>query len=110
MRRAWPAAGREARAGAAISKARSEGGDSRTREAPEGPPVGADSRGAGRGGGDGDGGTGGRVVSRGQNGKDIFGPYSKSNSFRGVQICSHLSPDIQHSIPYPYPNTQITYL
>jgi hypothetical protein len=47
---------------------------------------------------------------RDENGTDIFRPYSIPNSFRGVQICPYPSPDIQHPIPYPYPNTQITYL
>ena len=47
---------------------------------------------------------------RGENGTDIFRPYSGPNPFRGVQICSYPSLDIQHPIPYPYPNNQITYL
>ena len=50
------------------------------------------------------------VMSRDENGTDIFRPYSSPNPFRGVQICLYPSPDIQHSILYPYPNTQITYL
>jgi hypothetical protein len=41
---------------------------------------------------------------------DIFRLNSRPNPFRGVQICPHPNPDIQHPIPYPYPNTQITYL
>ena len=45
-----------------------------------------------------------------KNGTDIFRPYSKPNSFRGVEICPYPSPDIQHLIPYSYPNTQIVYL
>ena len=50
------------------------------------------------------------LVYRDENGKDIFRPYSKPNPFRGVEICPYPSPDIQHPIPYPYPNTQIAYL
>ena len=42
---------------------------------------------------------------RDENGTDIFRPYSRPNSFRGVQICPYPSPNIQHLIPYPYPNT-----
>ena len=45
-----------------------------------------------------------------ENDTDIFRSYSRSNSFRGIQICSYSSPDIQHLISYPYPNTQIAYL
>ena len=41
---------------------------------------------------------------------DIFRPYSRPNPFRGVQICPYPSPDSQHPIPYPYPNTKIAYL
>ena len=48
--------------------------------------------------------------SRGENGTDIFRPYSRPNPFRGVQICPYPSPDIEHPIPYPYPNNQIVYL
>ena len=47
---------------------------------------------------------------RDENGTDIFQPYSKPNPFRGVEICPYPNPDIQHPIPYPYPNTQIVYL
>ena len=47
---------------------------------------------------------------RDENGTDIFRPYLKPNLFRGVKICPYPSPDIQHPIPYPYPNTQIAYL
>ena len=47
---------------------------------------------------------------RDENGTDIFRPYSKPNPFKGVEICPYPSPDIQHPIPYPYPNTQIAYL
>ena len=43
--------------------------------------------------------------SRDENGTDIFRPYSRPNSFRGVQICPYPSPNIQHPIPYPYSNT-----
>ena len=50
------------------------------------------------------------VICRGENGTDIFRPYSRSNPFRGVQICPYPSPDIQHPISYPYPNNQIAYL
>ena len=50
------------------------------------------------------------VVPRGENGTYIFRPYSRPNSFRGVQIYPYLSSDIQHTIPYPYPNTEIAYL
>ena len=50
------------------------------------------------------------ATGRDENGTDIFQPYSKPNPFRGVEICPYPSPDIQHSIPYPYPNTQIAYL
>jgi hypothetical protein len=46
-----------------------------------------------------------RPATRDENGTDIFRPYSRSNPFRGVQICPYPSPDIQHPIPYPYPNT-----
>ena len=49
-------------------------------------------------------------LGRDENGMDIFRPYSKLNPFRGVEICPYLSLDIQHPIPYPYPNTQIAYL
>ena len=49
-------------------------------------------------------------VGRDENGTDIFRPYSKPNPFRGVEICPYSSPDIQHPIPYPYPNTQSVYL
>ena len=49
-------------------------------------------------------------MSRDENGTDIFRPYSKPNPFRGVEICPYPSLDIQHPIPYPYPNTQIAYL
>jgi len=45
-----------------------------------------------------------------ENSTDIFRSYLKSNSFREVEICLYPSPDIQHLIPYPYPNTQIAYL
>jgi len=45
------------------------------------------------------------VTRRDENGTDIFRPYSRPNSFRGVQICPYPSPNIQHPIPYPYPNT-----
>jgi len=44
-------------------------------------------------------------MSTEENGRDIFRPYSRSSSFRGVQMCPYSSPNIQHSIPYPYPNT-----
>jgi hypothetical protein len=47
---------------------------------------------------------------RGENGTDIFRTYSRPNLFKGVQICSYPSPDIQHPILYPYSNTQIAYL
>ena len=47
---------------------------------------------------------------RGENSTDIFRPYSRPNPFRGVQICPYPSTDIQHPIPYPYPNNQIAYL
>ena len=50
------------------------------------------------------------IVTRNENGTDIFRPYSKPNPFRWVEICSYLSPDIQHLISYPYLNTQIAYL
>ena len=50
------------------------------------------------------------IVSRDENGTDIFRPYSKPNPFRGVEICPYPSSDIQHPISYPYPNTQIAYL
>ena len=50
------------------------------------------------------------LASRDENGMDIFRPYSKPNPFRGVEICPYPSQDIQHPIPYPYPNTQIGYL
>ena len=50
------------------------------------------------------------ILGRDENGTDIFRPYSKPNPFRGVEICPYPSPDIQHPIPYPYPNTQIAYL
>ena len=50
------------------------------------------------------------LKSRDENGTDIFRPYSKPNPFKGVQICSYLSPDIQHPILYPYPNPKIAYL
>ena len=45
------------------------------------------------------------VVTRDEIGTDIFRPYLRPNSFRGVQICLYPSPNIQHPIPYPYPNT-----
>jgi hypothetical protein len=48
------------------------------------------------------------LLLRGENGIDIFRPYSRPNSFKGVRIC--LSPDIQNLISYPYSNTQIVYL
>ena len=48
--------------------------------------------------------------SRDENGTDIFRPYSRPNPFKGAQICSYPSPNIQHPIPYPYPNIQIAYL
>jgi hypothetical protein len=38
--------------------------------------------------------AGGAVVSRDENGTDIFSPYSRSNLFRGVLIRLYLSPDI----------------
>jgi cis-zeatin O-glucosyltransferase len=44
------------------------------------------------------------MESRDENGTDIFRPYSRPNPFRVVQICPYPSPDIQHPIPYPYPN------
>jgi hypothetical protein len=44
------------------------------------------------------------------NGTHIFWPYSTLNSFIKVQICLYWSPDIQHPIPYLYPNSQIAYL
>ena len=44
---------------------------------------------------------------RDENGTDIFRSYSRPNPFRGVEICPYPSPDIQHPIPYPYPNTQL---
>ena len=47
---------------------------------------------------------------RDENGTDIFRSYSKPNPFIEVEICPYPSPDIQHPIPYPYPNTQIAYL
>ena len=50
------------------------------------------------------------LLSRGENGMDIFRPYSRPNPFSEVQIYPYLSPDIQHPIPYPYPNNQIAYL
>jgi hypothetical protein len=50
------------------------------------------------------------ITIRGENGTDIFRPYSRLNSFRGVQICPYPSLDIEHPIPYPYSNTQIAYL
>ena len=50
------------------------------------------------------------IIIRDENGTDIFRPYSSPNPFRGVQICPYPSPDIQHPIPYPYPNNQIAYL
>ena len=34
------------------------------------------------------------VTTRDENDTDIFRPYSKPNSFRGVEICPYLSPDI----------------
>ena len=51
-----------------------------------------------------------QLTARGENGNDIFQPYPRPNSFRAVQIYSYPSPNIQHSISYPYPNTQIAYL
>ena len=42
-------------------------------------------------------------TSRDENGTNIFRPYSKPNPFRGVEIYPYPSPDIQHPIPYPYP-------
>jgi len=45
------------------------------------------------------------LACRDENGTDIFRPYSTPNSFREVQICPYPSPNIQHPIPYPYPNT-----
>jgi hypothetical protein len=50
------------------------------------------------------------LVTKSENSTDIFQPYSRSNSFRKVQICAYPSPDIQHPILYPYPNIQIAYL
>jgi hypothetical protein len=50
------------------------------------------------------------LLFRGENGTNIFRPYSRPNPFRGIQICPYPSPDIQYLIPYPYPNTQIVYL
>ena len=50
------------------------------------------------------------AMTRGENSTDIFRPYSRPNSFRAVQICLYPSPNIQYPIPYPYLNTQITYL
>ena len=50
------------------------------------------------------------AILRDENGMDIFRPYLKPNPFRGVEICPYPSLDIQHPIPYPYPNTQIAYL
>jgi hypothetical protein len=44
------------------------------------------------------------LPTRDENGTDIFRPYSRPNSFRRVQICPYPSLDIQHPIPYPYPN------
>ena len=49
-------------------------------------------------------------VVRDENGTDIFRSYSRPNSFRGVLIHPYPSLDIQHPIPYLYPNTQIAYL
>ena len=40
---------------------------------------------------------------------DIFRLYSRPNPFREVQICPYSSLDIQHPIPYPYPNMQIAF-
>jgi len=40
-----------------------------------------------------------------ENGTDIFRSYSRSNSFRGVQICLYPSLNLRHPIPYPYSNT-----
>jgi len=31
---------------------------------------------------------------RDENGTDIFRPYSRPNSFRGVNICPYLSPNV----------------
>jgi hypothetical protein len=45
------------------------------------------------------------VVGRDENGINIFRPYSRPNSFRGVPICPYSSPNIQHPISYPYSNT-----
>jgi len=45
--------------------------------------------------------------NRGKNSTNIFGSYSRPNSFREVQICPYPSPNIQHLIPYLYPNTKI---
>jgi len=47
----------------------------------------------------------GLAGGRDENGTDIFRPYLRPNSFRGVQICPYPSPNIQHPIPYLYPNT-----
>jgi len=44
-------------------------------------------------------------ANRDENGMDIFRPYSRPNLFRGVQICPYPSPNSQHPIPNPYPNT-----
>jgi len=33
-------------------------------------------------------------TNRDENGTDIFRPYSRPNSFRGVQICPYPSPNI----------------
>ena len=43
--------------------------------------------------------------ARDENGMYIFRSYSRSNSFRKIQICSYPSLNIQHLISYPYPNT-----
>ena len=40
----------------------------------------------------------------------FFWLYLRPNPFREVRICPYPSLDIQHPIPYLYPNTQITYL
>ena len=37
-------------------------------------------------------------------------PSVRPNPFRGVQVSPYPSPDIQHLIPYPYPNTEIVFL
>jgi hypothetical protein len=34
------------------------------------------------------------VAARDENGTDIFRPYSRPNSFRGVEICPYPSPNV----------------